>query len=157
MEPMMTLPTGSPPDRSVEAFKAKVDAANAISKAKKKTDKLKTFQNAIVQRQDMVRQSLRAQRYLGLLPKSDLSSQMPDISILSISAPVDVSKPVPHAFDMDAIFIAIDLEAYESPPRMVTEIGIATLDTRDLKGVAPGEIGKEWHSLIRGRHVRVAE
>lgn len=152
----MTLPTGSPPDRSIEAFKAKVDAANAVNKAKKKADKVKSFQHAIVQRQDMVRQGLRAQRYLGLLPKSE-DSLMPDISTLSISEPVNVTKPVPHAFEMDAIFIAIDLEASETPPRVVTEVGIATLDTRDLKGIAPGEVGKEWHTLIRGRHIRVEE
>lgn len=149
----MVLPTG---DRSVEAFKAKVDAANAVNKAKKKNGKAQTFQNAIVQRQDMVRQGLRAQRYLGLLPKTELSL-MPDISTLNISDSIDVTKPAPYAFDMDAIFIAIDFEAYESPPRMVTEIGIATLDTRDLKGVAPGEVGKEWHKAIRGRHIRVDE
>lgn len=156
MEPFTTLPSHSPNDRSIEAFKAKVDAANAVSKAKKKAGKVQKFQNIIVQRQDMVRQGLRAQRYLGLLPKSEVS-QMPDIAALSISASVDVTKPVPYDFDMDAIFIAIDLEAYESPPRMITEIGLATLDTRDLKGIAPGDIGKEWHRFIRGRHIRVDE
>lgn len=152
----MKLPAGSPEDRSVKAFKEKVDAALAISKAKKKSGKAQTFQNVVVQRQDMVRQGLRAQRYLGLLPKSD-PSLLPDISNLTISDAIDVTKPAPHAFDMDAIFIAIDLEAYESPPRMVTEIGLATLDTRDLKEVAPGEVGKEWHKAIRGRHIRVEE
>lgn len=158
-QPMMSLPlapTGSPPDRSIEAFKAKVDAANAINKGKKKAGKANTIQNALVQRQDMVRQGLRAQRYLGLHPKSE-TSLMPDISSLNISHSIDVTKPAPFACDLDAIFIAIDLEAYESPPRMITEVGIATLDTRDLKDIAPGELGKDWHDYIRGRHIRVDE
>lgn len=156
MQPFMTLPTGSPPDRSIEAFKAKVDTANAANKAKKKAGKVQSFQKQLVQRQDMVRQGLRAQRYLGLLPKSETSS-MPDISGLSITTSVEVNQPPPYPFDMDSIFIAIDLEAWESPPRMVTEVGIATLDTRDLKNVAPGNVGKNWHSLIRGRHIRIDE
>lgn len=81
---------------------------------------------------------------------------LPDISNLAIQS-VDPAKPAPHPFDNEPIFIAIDAEAYEKPPRMVTEVGVATLDTRDLQGHAPGEVGKEWHEHIRARHFRVNE
>ena len=40
---------------------------------------------------------------------------------------------------------------------MITEVGISTLDTRDLKGHAPGKAGKDWQHFIRARHFRVAE
>ena len=39
----------------------------------------------------------------------------------------------------------------------MTEIGVATLDTRDLQGIAPGENGFNWHACIRARHFRIGE
>ncbi|SMR51859.1 unnamed protein product [Zymoseptoria tritici ST99CH_3D1] len=153
MEPASTIPTG---DRSVEAFKAKMDLAAQSAKSKKKAQKAKTFQHVIVQRQDMVRQTLRAQRYLGLLPESD-DSLMPDIASLTMASAIDANVPAPHPFDSEPIFIAIDLEAWEMAPRMITEIGIATLDTRDLKGIPPGDVAQNWHQFIRGRHFLVKE
>jgi hypothetical protein len=64
---------------------------------------------------------------------------------------------VPHPFDSDVIFIAVDLEAYERNTNLITEIGVAVLDTRDLKCLAPGPAGSEWQKAIRARHLRVAE
>ncbi|TKA69538.1 hypothetical protein B0A49_09762 [Cryomyces minteri] len=46
---------------------------------------------------------------------------------------------------------------YEKPPRPITEIGISTLDTRDLIGVAPGNNCEAWFALVRTRHLRIAE
>jgi hypothetical protein len=39
----------------------------------------------------------------------------------------------------------------------VTEIGFALLDTRDLRGVSPGENGANWLKLIQARHLRMQE
>lgn len=39
----------------------------------------------------------------------------------------------------------------------MTEIGFGSLDTHDLKGVAPGEGGENWFKLIQARHLRIKE
>lgn len=153
-EPMMSIPTNG--DRSLEAFREKMAAVAEISKKRKKGANARRHQEALIKRQDMVRQSLRGQRYLGLHPKNDTDSLLPDITSLTVSA-VDHNQPPPYPFDGEPIFISIDCEAWEEPPRMVTEVGLATLDTRDLRGVPPGENGQNWHRFIRGRHLRVID
>lgn len=135
-------------DRSIEAFKAKLDAAHVLNKAKQKAGRARKHAEVLVQRQEIVRQAVRGQRYFGLHAGSDPNA-VPDI--------IDPSKPVPHPFDKEPIFICIDVEAYEHSPNMITEVGVTTLDTRDLKGVAPGENGKNWHPFLRGRHMRILE
>lgn len=55
------------------------------------------------------------------------------------------------------MFVCVDVESYEHAHHKITEVGIATLDTRDLAGVAPGIDGKEWHSKIQARHFRIRE
>lgn len=145
----------SPDDKSLKAFKAKIDLANDLATNKAKTARDRKRAGVIAKRQDMVRSYLRAQRYLGVPPKTE-ESLLPDLSTLTING-IDQAVPQRTAFDQDVVFIAIDAEAYERPPRMITEIGFATLDTRDLHGKAPGEVGKEWHQYIRGRHICVAE
>lgn len=67
------------------------------------------------------------------------------------------SDPVPHAFDQSVVFVCVDIEAYEKDHRKITEIGISTLDTLDLKNTPPGAGGVEWMKKIRARHFRVAE
>lgn len=66
--------------------------------------------------------------------------------------------------DGDAVIFSIDFEAlccekltdgeYRYSP--VTEVGIATLDLRQLKGQA-GDRGKNWHRLINASHLIVNE
>jgi hypothetical protein len=58
---------------------------------------------------------------------------------------------------MAPVFVCIDVEAYERSNKIITEIGVATLDTRDLVGVAPGIAGKDWQQKIRARHFRIKE
>jgi hypothetical protein len=58
---------------------------------------------------------------------------------------------------LDVVFICIDAEALERKPNPVSEVGIAILDTRDLKGTAPGPAGKDWWPLIKAYHLRVKE
>lgn len=41
--------------------------------------------------------------------------------------------------------------------RPITEIGISSLDTHDLLGLSPGEMGKAWMKKIRSRHFRIKE
>ena len=155
----MPLPDGAdgfePDDRSLEAFKAKIDLATDISKAKSKAKKKQNQAQVMAKRQEMTKQVLRAQRYMGLLPKKDedLIAGMGNLTLSSINS----EDPPPFPQDMDVIFISIDVEAYERPPGPITEVGVATLDTRDLLGEAPGKVGENWHKHIRARHFRILE
>ena len=142
-------------DKNVKLFKEKMELANEIGRNKKKAAKKAKHAEAVVKRQAMTKELLRAQKYLGLLPAAE-ESVLPDIANLTISA-VDDTKPAPHPFSQEPIFIAFDVEAYERPPKQITEVGIATLDTRDLKDVPPEKYGKTWQGAIRARHFRIAE
>lgn len=51
----------------------------------------------------------------------------------------------------------MDVESYERAHHKITEVGIATLDTRELANVAPGPDGDKWRQLIRTRHFRIRE
>jgi len=147
--------TAAMADRDLEAFKAKMNDAVEIAKAKSKAQKKDRQEAASRRKLEAGKQVLRAQRYLGLMPKKE-EDLMPGMASLSI-ATIEPSKPSPHPFDLDVIIICIDCEAYERYPKLVTEVGVATLDTRDLSGDAPGTTGTDWHKHIRGRHFRIIE
>lgn len=53
--------------------------------------------------------------------------------------------------------MCVDVESYERAHDKITEVGIATLDTRDLVGIAPGTDGEKWRPLIRTRHFRIKD
>lgn len=69
----------------------------------------------------------------------------------------DAEKTAPYSHGADAVFICVDVEAYERNSYQITEIGIATLDTRDLKFLSPGRGGVNWREMIRARHFRIKE
>jgi hypothetical protein len=139
------------------AFEKMMEAAVSSTKYKSKSKAKK--QRLRIQREldtsDAIRRSLC---YLGLLADStdhignkwyeQLESKQPRF---------DVNKPVPYPFWNEAVFISVDVEVHERSQSQVTEIGISTLDTRDLLGVAPGTNGEEWQSRIQSRHLRVKE
>ncbi|KAK4552489.1 hypothetical protein LTR86_010333 [Recurvomyces mirabilis] len=147
-----------PADRSLEAFRAMLEATTELGKAKSKAKKKATHQMAIQSRQDMGKQVLRAQRRLGFKKKNDVDDLESSMAKLDITA-LDPTKLAPFQFEDDAIIIAVDVEAYERSARIITEVGIATLDTRDLYDIPPGAVGHdcEWNKHIRGRHFRVIE
>ena len=70
---------------------------------------------------------------------------------------LDVGQPVAHPLESDILFVCIDIEADELNHSNITEIGVSTLDTRDLVGDAPGEGGANWRAKIRARHFRINE
>ncbi|KAI5207987.1 hypothetical protein AUEXF2481DRAFT_32417 [Aureobasidium subglaciale EXF-2481] len=112
-------------------MEAAVDAGK--NKGKSKAGKEAKQEARVIQQHNMYRQVERTQVSLGL------------------SLP---SEAIP---DSDVIYIAVDVESYEKNHNIITEIGFATLDTRDLKGLSHGEAGKDWHKFIRARHFRVSE
>ncbi|KAM0199171.1 hypothetical protein ACHAPI_003620 [Fusarium lateritium] len=57
----------------------------------------------------------------------------------------------------DIVFVCVDVEAIEIRPNPISEIGFAILDTRDIKGVDPGVVGRGWWPKIKAHHLRVYE
>jgi len=77
--------------------------------------------------------------------------------IAALKAPpaaVDYNKSPAFPFHSNVVFVCLDVEAYEKDNSKITEIGISTLDTKNLEGVAPGQAGSDWRNKIRARHFR---
>ena len=118
---------------------------------------------------DWFGQLRRLQRYLGLRPVS------PPISPLKQQSDLDESETAvgnaaalrddnslhqnlaPYPFNEDVVFISVDVESYEKAHNCITEIGISSLDTRDLIDVIPGKDYENWKGKIRARHFRTIE
>lgn len=128
------------------AFRAKMEMvieAGKKPKSKKSGKKAKKPAPDPPPRPETRNQIRRARQYLGFASRTTNQKTLPNIGGLSISASsIDPNQPAPFPFAHDAIIIAIDCEAWEQLPHQVTEVGIATLDTRDIKGEAPGSIGE---------------
>lgn len=92
----------------------------------------------------------RVQRYLGLRRKVQSVPEGP-------FTPLNLTQPTGIEPEKSVLFVAIDLEAYELNQSMITEVGMAILDTADLTNAAPGEGTKNWFDLIKARHIRVKE
>jgi hypothetical protein len=155
-EPLMALNSNIVGKEALEAFKAKMDEAAEASKNKSKVNKSRKHGEVVLQRQDMVRRNLRAQRYLALLGQEKDKNAESDLIDLGVPS-LFKDGPSAHAFDADVIFIAVDVEAKERASHEITEVGVATLDTRDLHGIVPGAAGTNWHKHIRARHFRISE
>jgi hypothetical protein len=167
---------GRPTERTFTAFKAKIERIvsstrnKQAAKKKKQAAKEKKLYDRFLRQQDWVKQLKRAQRYLGLRPRA---TQIPvpnsaapwaeqqkrhdqDLRADSVLLDsLDTSKPAPYAFEGDPVIICVDVEAYERDHSKVTEIGVSTLDTLDLAGVALGDGGENWIAHIRSRHFRI--
>lgn len=144
---------------ALEANKKK----GAVAKKKKEEDRLLTIR-------DWYLQLRRAQRYLGLRPKTG-KIQPPDGNLSwddqekfrgdqmkqthHVLDPLNVNHPAPFAFEKETVIIAVDIESYERAHNLITEIGVSTLDTLDLVDVPPGPGGKAWYPQIRSRHFRI--
>lgn len=70
---------------------------------------------------------------------------------------IDPSQPVPYPFEHQPVFIAFDVEAWEMDHRVITEVGISTLDTLDIIDLPPGKDGENWFSKLHHRHFRIEE
>jgi hypothetical protein len=70
---------------------------------------------------------------------------------------VDADTQAPYTREHDAVIISVDLEAYEHANSMITEIGIAILDTRHIADIAPGKNGQNWFEKIEAHHLRIKD
>ena len=162
-------------DRSFTAFKKMMEAAIQATKQKSKAQKDRKKNERIATRQSWCEQLKRTQCYLGIRPKVDYSMQNPlgdpGIPPRELEAAVkkfeqarcinlpelNLTSPAPYECQDHVVFVCVDVEAYEKDSRAVTEIGVSTLDTNDLAGLAPGEGGSAWMKKIRSRHFRIRE
>ena len=145
-------------DRSFEAFKRKIEAGIEATKNRKKRSKQKRQQEKALTKSDWSRQLRRAQRYLGLRAQEQ--------EAVSLGRALALDEPVPelaydvaprHPFDSDVIFISVDVESYERSHNQITEIGIATLDSRALTGIASGQLARNWQDKVKARHFIIDE
>ncbi|KAJ8105879.1 hypothetical protein OPT61_g9913 [Boeremia exigua] len=136
-------------DLGLEAFKQLMEESFEAQRAKNKATKAKKHQERLLKQKTLSDQFKRAQRYLGLRPSAEVNTGQPPA--------IDPALPAPFVFDQSVVFVCVDVESYERAHHKITEVGIATLDTRELMNVAPGTDGENWRPLIRARHFRIRE
>ena len=120
------------------------------------------------------KQLRRAQRYLGIreavkaervgaldnitsFEEEEQMLESLDKASRSVTPELDPTISAPYPFDLDVVFICIDIEAFEGTRNVMTEIGISSLDTRDLAGIMPDIRGRNWFNRVRARHFRIRE
>ncbi|OBU01039.2 hypothetical protein VE01_00919 [Pseudogymnoascus verrucosus] len=163
-----------PSDESLEAFKERMEEMLEMDRKKKQALKTKKQAERYAKQQGWNHVTKRVQRYLGLRerqtevdewgikisapsPGDGLAKIEADLAKLNIKTQIDVTKPAPFEQESSVVFICVDIEAYEKNHRLITEIGIATLDTADITNISPEERGTSWFSAIRARHFRIKE
>lgn len=107
----------------------------------------------------------RIQRYLGYRREGDVTGiprahTMPKFSRpLTRPGPVteaiDTSQAPPYEFDKRPVFIAVDVEA-AMDTGLVTEVGVAILDTSLIRNLPPGIDRETWMGHALCRHFLVA-
>jgi hypothetical protein len=141
-------PSGPPDSGTLEQFKQMMEELWDAQKNKNKAKKAKQQLERLAKQASMVDQLKRAQRYLGLR-----ATEATD----GVSHAIDPMFATSFAFDQSVVFVCVDVESHERAHHKITEVGLATLDTRDLVGVAPGKDGEEWRKKIKARHFRINE
>ncbi|KAG9194977.1 hypothetical protein G6011_00097 [Alternaria panax] len=136
---------------TLESFKQLMENLAEAQKAKSKASKQKRQEDRLVKNKSMQDQLKRAGRYLGV------RGSVQDPLTSTNSPAIDPSMPAPFPFDQDVVFVCVDVESYERAHHKITEVGVATLDTRELVGVPPDENGAAWRKKIRARHFRINE
>ena len=160
--------------RSFPAFKLKMEAALQAGRNRTKASKEKKKTARVIEKKGCCAQLKRTQCYLGVRPQWKISvdpHSIPGLSWLELQEAIkeheaakterqqliDSSKPVPHNFYENVVFICVDVESYERHRKTITEVGISTLDTNDIMDLAPGDGGEAWMKKIRSRHFRIKE
>ena len=76
---------------------------------------------------------------------------------LDSCAELDTTVTAPFPFDSEVVFVCVDIEAFEGNHSLITEVGISTLDTKDIAEISPGPGGVNWMGKVRARHFRIRE
>jgi hypothetical protein len=73
------------------------------------------------------------------------------------ATPFFFQRKPPFLQEDSVIFLCVDIESFERDHNKVTEIGIAYLDTADIKDLAPGPGFTIWKDAIYARHFRIRD
>ena len=152
-----------PTEEDLRIFRAQMEALALTDHEKKERDRARREVQRHLMQKAKVRETLRTQRYLGFRKrKNDVSKDAqagnaPSAHYEDSLSEIDLDKPSPYPQEGTVIFVCIDIEAHEYPPNQITEVGIATLDTADIVGVAPLTTGRKWYGKIRAKHFLVEE
>ncbi|KAJ3958301.1 hypothetical protein N0V92_005134 [Colletotrichum tropicale] len=119
--------------------------ANLSAHAKEDQPKSKSKKRKQEKTQSREENIYDAQLYLGIRPLPSVTEGK--------DKKVKVDEPVPHVLDKDVVFMCIDIEVAEEHHGTVLEVGMTTLDTRDIVGVPPGKVGRDWFPYIKSRHL----
>ncbi|EPQ64957.1 hypothetical protein BGT96224_604 [Blumeria graminis f. sp. tritici 96224] len=162
-------------EKLIQEFKDKLFLISNPSSGKKGSRKKNNKEKTTKKKQAWNHSIKRVQRYLGIrLSSTEQSSAQNDTKDsdpnhsrqhssrqiaedLTSSVYFDPEKPAAFPTEDSVVFICVDVEAWERNSKIITEIGFATLDTKDIASIAPGERGTNWMKAIRPRHFRVIE
>ncbi|AEO57615.1 hypothetical protein MYCTH_101870 [Thermothelomyces thermophilus ATCC 42464] len=136
------------PQLGVEEFRKLLKRTRADRKKAKRSDRNRL--KRIEAHKAWGRSIKRVQRYLGLRARAGdgMAARLTES---------DFSRLIINEPEQFVLFVAIDIEAWEQDQNLITEIGIAVLDTTEVKDIAPGEGCQNWFPLIEARHIRVKE
>ncbi|KAK4123872.1 hypothetical protein N657DRAFT_690525 [Parathielavia appendiculata] len=132
----------------LEGFRELLKRSHADRKRGKRSDRNRP--KRIKAHQAWGRSVKRVQRYLGLRGRTAGDA-------LGKLAALDLNMPTVDGPEGSVLFVAIDIEAWEQNQDLVTEVGIAMLDTAEIQDSPPREGGQNWFQHIRARHIRVKE
>lgn len=177
LNPMIKrLPIHSSKSQSAIAFEQYRDKVDSIYTSIKPHNKKNKDSEAHRTRRAMRQKGYgrmvkRTQKYLGLrdnvadqtnpsqhystYQNSDLDG--PTLSQGNLVADWSVDMLVPFKVKNSVRFICVDIEAWEDSPNIITEVGLAVLDTEDIMDIPPGEGGHNWFSSMKSYHFRIKE
>jgi hypothetical protein len=172
--------TMEPGNHDIDAFQAKILLMTQTQAAKGRANKEQKNKSQQKTRKEWGDSIKRVQRYLGLRKNceaehderswAEYNEAAESGMYIGPSLKFNPELPAPFPQEKDAVFVCVDIEAWEDAHNIITEIGIATLDTRDLAGLIPGKAsaredgsegkgcdGPAWRAAIRARHFRIQE
>lgn len=131
-----------PPQRSVQQPKLKTVSSARLGLAGPSSRGLQPREKKIRRKHRQLRTDFTLGRswfeYSSTcLPVSDVNSLRHDLGLLDENREPE-----------DAVYVAIDTEGSKT----VSEIGISTLDTRDIKGTAPDHRAANWIAKVKHQH-----
>ncbi|KAL7627054.1 hypothetical protein AAE478_003830 [Parahypoxylon ruwenzoriense] len=129
-------------DKIYESFKSRKNRRNLEMAKLKRIERQKGYS----------RTAKRAQRYLGLRGDAAYGS-----ASRILVAGWNENMPAPFKTREPVRFICVDIEAWEKAPNVVTEVGLAVLDTKDTVGIPPGRNGQGWFQLMKCYHFIIRE
>jgi hypothetical protein len=130
----------------IAKFRHLIARTRADRKGRKRSDKNRA--KRIASHKAWGQSIKRIQRYLGLRQR---------VAAADTNPVIDLNQPTAVKPENSVMFMAIDVEAWERNQDLITEVGIAMLDTADIQNIAPGDGGQNWLPHIRARHLRVRE